>query len=241
MVGKFSTCDGALAESEGCDCFDIFTSCSWLSTEGSIFCSETTFNASKIFSLVACSVGENFRVDIRISDVGVTYVGLVKGTGNDPSSDDGVRGGIGIVRERGTDDESLSSTSSSSSFPSLPTLGKALEAVVADRLFYVVEAYTLLPINHFEVRKQWFTEQALMLLQERIYRVWRQRKILSLISFDIKGVYNEVYKERLLQRLHARRISSSLCQWVNVFCSNWTATLSVNEYDSVTLLLPKGS
>jgi len=142
-----------------------------LSTEGSIFCSETTFNASKIFSLVACSVGENFRVDIRISDVGVTYVGLVKGTGNDPSSDDGVRGGIGIVRERGTDDESLSSTSSSSSFPSLPTLGKALEAVVADRLFYVVEAYTLLPINHFEVRKQWFTEQALMLLQERIYRV----------------------------------------------------------------------
>jgi len=52
----------------------------------------------------------------------------------------------------------------------LPTLGKALEAVVADRLSYVVEAHTLLPTNHFRVRKQRSTEQALMLLQERIYR-----------------------------------------------------------------------
>jgi len=121
----------------------------------------------------------------------------------------------------------------------LPTLGKALEAVVADRLSYVVEAHTLLPTNHFGARKQQSTEQALMLLQERIYRAWRQRKVLSLISFDIKGVYNGVYKERLLQRLRARRISPSLCQWVDAFCSDRTTTLSVNGYDSEKQKLPQ--
>lgn len=114
----------------------------------------------------------------------------------------------------------------------LPTLDKALKIVIADRLSYVVEAHTLLPINYFRVKKQWFTEQVLMLLQERIYKVWRQRKVLSLISFDIKGVYNKMYKKRLLQRLCARHISSSLCWWVNAFCSDQTATLSVNRYDS---------
>ncbi len=108
-----------------------------------------------------------------------------------------------------------------------------------DRLSYVVEAHTLLPTNHFEARKQRSTEQALMLLQERIYRAWRQRKVLSLISFDVKGAYNGVYKERLLQRLRARRISPSLCRWVDAFCSDWTATLSVNEYDSEKQKLPQ--
>lgn len=114
----------------------------------------------------------------------------------------------------------------------LPILNKALKTVVTKRLSYVVEAHALLPINHFKVRKQWFTEQVLMLLQERIYRAWHQRKVLSLISFNVKDVYNRVYKKRLLQRLCVRCIPSSLCWWVNAFCFNQTTTLSVNEYDS---------
>jgi hypothetical protein len=40
-------------------------------------------------------------------------------------------------------------------------------------------------------------------LQECIYKAWRSRKVLSLISFNVKGAYNGVYKERLLQRLQA--------------------------------------
>jgi hypothetical protein len=41
-------------------------------------------------------------------------------------------------------------------------------------------------------------EQALLLLQEQILTAWRGRRILSLISFDVKGAYNGVCKERLL-------------------------------------------
>jgi hypothetical protein len=51
----------------------------------------------------------------------------------------------------------------------LSTLGKLLEAVVAERISFVVETYGLLPANHFGARKQRSAEQALLLLQERIY------------------------------------------------------------------------
>ncbi len=83
----------------------------------------------------------------------------------------------------------------------LVTLGKLLESVVAERISHAAEAYGLLPTNHFGARKQRSVEQALLLLQEQIYTAWRGRKIAILISFDVKGAYNRVCKERLLQRM----------------------------------------
>lgn len=80
----------------------------------------------------------------------------------------------------------------------LATLGKVLESVIAERILYAVETYGLLLINHFGARKQRSAEQALVLIQEQIYTAWKGRRILSLISFDVKGVYNGVYKERLI-------------------------------------------
>ncbi|KYK58873.1 reverse transcriptase [Drechmeria coniospora] len=72
----------------------------------------------------------------------------------------------------------------------LSTLGKILEAVVAERISYAVEAHGLLPANHFGARKRRSADQALMLLQEQVYKAWRTGKLLSLISFDVKGAYN---------------------------------------------------
>jgi hypothetical protein len=88
----------------------------------------------------------------------------------------------------------------------LPTLGKALESVIAERISHAVESLGLLPENHFGARKRRSTEQALLVLQERIHKAWRSKKVLSLVSFDVQGAYNGVYKERLLQRLQARGV-----------------------------------
>lgn len=110
----------------------------------------------------------------------------------------------------------------------LSTLGKLLEAVLAERLSHAVEAYGLLPTNHFGARKQRSAEQALMLLQEQIYAAWRGRRVLSLISFDVKGAYNGVSKERLIQRMRARGIPEKLLRWIEAFCSDRTATIMVN-------------
>jgi len=74
----------------------------------------------------------------------------------------------------------------------LSTLGKTLESVVAERISHAVETLGLLPTNHFGARKKRSTEQALLLLQEHIYNAWRSKKVLSLVSFDVKGAYNGV-------------------------------------------------
>ena len=114
----------------------------------------------------------------------------------------------------------------------LATLGKVLESVVAERISHAVETYGLLPTNHFGARKQRSAEQALVLLQEQIYTAWRGRKIVSLISFDVKGAYNGVCKERLLQRMRARGTPEGLLRWIEAFCSERTATIQVNGQSS---------
>jgi hypothetical protein len=121
----------------------------------------------------------------------------------------------------------------------LSTLGKVLEAVIAERISNAVETLGLLPTNHFGARKRRSAEQALILLQEHIFKVWRSIKVLSLVSFDVKGAYNGVYKERLLQRLSARGIPPALVRWIRAFCSERTVTILVNGYTSEQLQLPQ--
>ena len=121
----------------------------------------------------------------------------------------------------------------------LATLGKVLESVVAERISHAVETYGLLPTNHFGARKKRSAEQALLLLQEQIYTAWRGRKIVSLISFDVKGAYNGVCKERLLQRMKARGIPEKLLRWIEAFCSERTATIQVNGQSSEVQSLPQ--
>ena len=121
----------------------------------------------------------------------------------------------------------------------LSTLGKTLESVVAERISHAVETSGLLPTNHFGARKKRSAEQALLLLQEHIYNAWRSRKVLSLVSFDVKGAYNGVYKDRLLQRLAARGIPPALVRWIDAFCSERTATILVNGHTSQQQPLPQ--
>lgn len=84
------------------------------------------------------------------------------------------------------------------------------------------------------MRKQQLVEQVLLLLQEEIYIAWRGHKIISLISFDIKGVYNRIYKERLLQRMKVQGIPEELCRWVKAFCSEHIVSIQVNGQISET-------
>ncbi|KYK54122.1 hypothetical protein DCS_06079 [Drechmeria coniospora] len=77
---------------------------------------------------------------------------------------------------------------------------------MAERISYAVETQGLLPTNHFGARRRRSAVQALVLLQERIYKAERTGRMLSLISFDVKGAYNGVCKERMLEKMKARGI-----------------------------------
>lgn len=85
-------------------------------------------------------------------------------------------------------------------------MSKGLEAVVARRLSYLAETYTLLPKIHFGGRPNRSAEQALNLLVEKIHEAWRACRVLSLVSFDVQGAFNGTHSSVLAERLRERRV-----------------------------------
>jgi hypothetical protein len=67
----------------------------------------------------------------------------------------------------------------------LATIGKGLEAVVANRLSFMAEKHGLLPRNHLGARKKRSCERAISILVERIYEACRNRMVVSLVTFDV--------------------------------------------------------
>jgi hypothetical protein len=75
-------------------------------------------------------------------------------------------------------------------------------------------------------------EQALVLLVDKIKEAWRSNKVLSLISFDVKGAYN--------------RVPENIVRWIRSFCTNRSATVVVNGEETAEASieypgLPQGS
>lgn len=76
----------------------------------------------------------------------------------------------------------------------------------------------------------------LVVLQEKIYQAWRDKKVLSLIIFDVKGAFNGVAMPILLEILRERRVPEMLIIWIQFFCSDRKATVMVNS--NSTPILP---
>jgi ribonuclease HI len=114
----------------------------------------------------------------------------------------------------------------------IPTLSKGLEAVMAARLSYIAEKYNLLPENHFGARPKRSAEQALNVVVERIYQAWRRQKILTLVSFDVKGAFNGVHAHVLERRLRSRRVPDQATKWIRNFCSQRKAQVALGNYES---------
>lgn len=129
----------------------------------------------------------------------------------------------------------------------LSTLGKAMESVIASRIGYLADKYSLLrPGNHFGGQKGKSTVAALFTLQEKIYQVWRDKKVLSLVIFDVKGAFNGVAPDVLINRLRTCHIPEHLVCWIEDFMQNRKASVVLNGVtSSVSDLahtgLPQGS
>ncbi|KJK89308.1 hypothetical protein H633G_06807 [Metarhizium anisopliae BRIP 53284] len=122
--------------------------------------------------------------------------------------------------------------------------------MVWKELWPVVKEWVLhlfrLSIKNGELPTQWRSARIIPLKKpdkdnytENIYRAWRMGRVLSLVSFDVKGAYNGVFKERLLQRLAARGLPDKLVRWADAFCSGRTASIVVNGYCSSQRPLPQ--
>jgi len=140
------------------------------------------------------------------------------------------------LRKAGKDD--YTSAKSYRPISLLQTISKVMESVIAERISYLVETHGLLPTTHFGARKLRSSVDALVHLQERIFRAWRGGKTLSLVSFDVKGAYNNVAKEPELHRLRQRRVPEQLVRWIGSFCTSRKACVMVNGKRSDKVELP---
>lgn len=95
---------------------------------------------------------------------------------------------------------------------------------MARRLAFLVEEYLLLPYNQFGGLKQKTTVDALLVLQEKIYQAWKEKKILWLIMFDVKGAFSGVASDTLIDRLQKRRIPEQMVSWIKSSCENRKAS-----------------
>lgn len=71
---------------------------------------------------------------------------------------------------------------------------------MASWIGYLVEEYLCLPSNYFRRLKRKSIVNIFVTFQEKIYLVWRNKKVLSLNIFDIKGAFNNVTPEVLALR-----------------------------------------
>lgn len=127
----------------------------------------------------------------------------------------------------------------------LNTLGKALEAIIANRLAYIADSHQLLPSRHTGGRKLASTEHAIHLLLQQIHHAWSEGKVASLLLLDVSGAYDNVSRYRLLHNLRKRRVSQRITSWVASFLSERSTTLKLQEYTApsapVQTGIPQGS
>lgn len=64
-------------------------------------------------------------------------------------------------------------------------LKKALESLVAEKIAHLNDEYKLLSENHFGRLKYKNMVNALIIIQEKIYQVWHDKKVFSLVTFDL--------------------------------------------------------
>uniref|UniRef100_A0A1L7UN13 Reverse transcriptase n=1 Tax=Fusarium mangiferae TaxID=192010 RepID=A0A1L7UN13_FUSMA len=127
----------------------------------------------------------------------------------------------------------------------LSTLGKAMEAIIANRLAYLADVHELLPSRHTGGRKLTSTEHAMHFLLQRIHEAWAEGKVASLLLLDVSGAYDNVSRERLLHNLRKRRVCQNIVRWTESFLCDRSTTLKLQEYTApsapIQTGIPQGS
>ena len=120
------------------------------------------------------------------------------------------------------------------------TLGKVIESVMTEIVSYLVEEYQLLPPEHFGGRPGRTTEDAMIILTERIYRAWRAGEIYSVVFMDVAGAFNNVHHKRLLDNMRKRRMPPFVVKWTESFLKDRVTQLRFNGVMSRDIRIEAG-
>ena len=127
----------------------------------------------------------------------------------------------------------------------LECIGKVLEAVVAKRLNYYAGRHNLIPGNQFGGRSNYSTVDAALAFTNDIQSAWRDGKVTTALTFDIKGYFDFVNHGRLLNELRRKRIPLQIIKWVKSFLTDRQAAMCLDgkrgEMKRVENGIPQGS
>ncbi len=112
----------------------------------------------------------------------------------------------------------------------LNTLGKVMEAIIAERLQYLFATKNILPPTHLGGRKGISSEDALHTVTEHVYRIWQSNQVAAALSLDISGAFNNVSHVRLLHNLRKRGIGGTTLQWIASFLEDRRTQLRLLDY-----------
>ena len=107
----------------------------------------------------------------------------------------------------------------------LNTLGKVLEAILATRIAHAAEEQRLLPEGQMGNRANRSTETALRAVTDAVYTAWGSSAIASLLQLDIKGAFDTVCHDRLVQVVRIAGFPQWVVRWVESFLTDRTARL----------------
>ena len=122
----------------------------------------------------------------------------------------------------------------------LNTPGKVLEAIVAERIQYVIETMPVLPDGHYGGRKGRSTDEALHHLLEGIYAAWNKGWLAIVLSIDLSGAYDHVYHPRILHNMRKRYLGGKFARWTASFLSGRTTKMRLPDMTTETLPIEVG-
>lgn len=122
----------------------------------------------------------------------------------------------------------------------LSTVGKVIEAIVAERITEAAERNGLLPLNQMGNRKGRSTELAIRLLTDQIRTAWAHKAVASLLQLDIKGAFDTVCHPRLLDTLRKKGFPPWVVQWTQSYLTDRSATLLFDDEESAPVPIRAG-
>ena len=108
-------------------------------------------------------------------------------------------------------------------------MGKLLEKVVACRLTYLTGRYNLISDSQFRDRANSSTSDAILTFVHDTHNSWNYGLATSVLIFDIKGYFDFVNHEHLLNEMKKRCIPLELVKWTANFLSDWEAAICLDS------------
>ena len=114
------------------------------------------------------------------------------------------------------------------------TLAKVLEKVLASRLSVAAEEHAVLPWNQIGARKDRSTSTAIGLLTTYVQTAWsaKPRSVVSVLSLDIAGAFDNVGHSRLESILRRKGIPEWMIRMVACFMRNRRTRIVYPGYES---------